>query len=95
MFGRRNLLLRFARHVAGQTQRQKTYRVAIGHANCQNEAERLRKELLNKLPSIENIYITELGSAIGAHAGPGALLVSFQEYRPLALATVSLEQAGT
>ncbi len=97
MFGRRNLLLRFARHVAGQTQRRNTYRVAIGHANCQNEAEQLRKELLNKLPSIENIYITELGSAIGAHAGPGALLVSLQEYRPLALATAaaSTEQAGT
>ena len=84
MVGRRNLLRRFARHVAGQTQRRNSYRVAIAHANCQNEANRLREELLDKLPGIEISYITELGSAIGAHAGPGALLVSLQEYRPLA-----------
>ena len=84
MVGRRNLLRRFARHVAGQTQRRNTYRVAIGHANCQDEANRLREELLDKLPSIETSYVTELGSAVGVHAGPGALLVSLQEYRPLA-----------
>ena len=83
MAGRRDLLRRFARHVARRTQPEKTYRVAIGHANCQDDANRLREELLDKLPGIESSYVTELGSAVGVHAGPGALLVSIQEYRPL------------
>lgn len=83
MAGRRDLLRRFARHVARRTQPGKTYRVAIGHANCQDDANRLREELLDKLPGIESSYVTELGSAVGVHAGPGALLVSIQEYRPL------------
>lgn len=83
MVGRRDLLRRFARHVARRTQPEKIYRVAIGHANCQDDANRLREELLDKLPGIESSYVTELGSAVGVHAGPGALLVSIQEYRPL------------
>ena len=83
MVGRRDLLRRFARHVARRTQPEKNYRVAIGHANCQDDAIRLREELLDKLPGIESSYVTELGSAVGVHAGPGALLVSIQEYRPL------------
>ncbi len=83
MAGRRNLLRRFARHVARRAQRGKMYRVAIGHANCRDDADRLREELLDKLPGIEASYVTELGSALGVHAGPGALVVSLQEYRPL------------
>ncbi len=83
MAGRRDLLRRFARHVARRAQRGKIYRVAIGHANCRDDADRLREHLLNKLPGIESSYITELGSALGVHAGPGALVVSLQEYRPL------------
>ena len=83
MTGRRDLLRRFARHVARRAQRGKIYRVAIGHANCQDDADRLREHLLNKLPGIESSYITELGSALGVHAGPGALVVSLQEYQPL------------
>ena len=87
MVGRRNLLRRFAQHVAGRTRRGKTYRVAIGHANCQNDAEQLSAELLKRLPDIETTYVTELGSAVGVHAGPGALLVAIQEYRPPAKST--------
>lgn len=83
MAGRRDLLRRFARHVARRAQRGKIYRVAIGHANCRDDADRLREHLLNKLPGIESSYITELGSALGVHAGPGALVVSLQEYQPL------------
>ena len=83
MAGRRDLLRRFARHVARRAQRGKMYRVAIGHANCRDDADRLREELLDKLPGIEASYVTELGSALGVHAGPGALVVSLQEHRPL------------
>ena len=83
MAGRRDLLSRFARHVARRAKQGKTYRVAIGHANCEENAKRLHEELLDKLPDIESSYVTELGSALGVHAGPGALVVSLQEYRPL------------
>ncbi len=94
MAGRRDLLRRFARHVARRAQRGKMYRVAIGHANCRDDADRLREELLDKLPGIETSYVTELGSALGVHAGPGALVVSLQEYRPLSSTGRSEGQAS-
>lgn len=81
LFGRSNLLPRFTRYIASRIDRQKNWRVAIGHAVCPDEARALEKMLLAKVPSISRSSITELGSALGAHSGPGALVVALQEYR--------------
>ena len=40
--------------------------------------DRLLATLLERLPSVQAHYLTELGSALGVHGGPGTLVVSLQ-----------------
>jgi fatty acid-binding protein DegV len=42
----------------------------------------LLEELRRVLPEVESAHITEAGPALGAHAGPGALVVGLQAYAP-------------
>ena len=58
----------------------KTYRIAVGHADCADLAEQLRDALVVNAGSLDATYVTELGSVLGAHGGPGTLIAAFQEY---------------
>lgn len=51
--------------------------LAIAHSAVPEEAKKL-KAILGKYFSEEQIIITELGPALGAHGGPGVLLVAVQ-----------------
>ncbi len=75
--GRRNSLYRFARYVARHSPEGEV-RIAIGHAECPADAERLAKLLEKRLPTIASSSMTTLGAALGVHAGPGALVVGVQ-----------------
>ena len=44
---------------------------------CESDAELLRQALLDGL-QVEDLGIVEVGPAIGAHAGTGALVVAIQ-----------------
>jgi fatty acid-binding protein DegV len=46
-------------------------RVAVVHGDCLEDAEQLRVELQRLEPG--DIPITEIGSVLGTHAGPGVL----------------------
>lgn len=46
-------------------------RVYISHADCLQEAESIRSELLTR--GAGKVVISDIGPVIGAHAGPGAL----------------------
>jgi len=52
-------------------------KVAIGHANIPQEAERLKEEL-EKIGK-EVLYVTEMTLVLASHGGPGALVVSYYE----------------
>ena len=78
--GRRNLLPKFARYIARDCSRDADLHLAIGHAVCLEDAERLQSMLLERLPNIRRSSMTELGSALGAHGGPGAIVAAVQEY---------------
>ena len=52
--------------------------VAITHADDINSAEKI-KELLKDLPNTDVAFINELCIAIGGHAGPGAITLSWDE----------------
>jgi fatty acid-binding protein DegV len=77
--GRQNLLPRFARHIAKRSDRHKVLRLAIGHALCEEDAMKLEEYLRDSLPNVVTSTITDLGSALGVHGGPGALVVAIQE----------------
>jgi hypothetical protein len=78
LFGRHRLKEKFARFVRRRMRDDATYRVLIGHANCEADGHWLLEQL-----SGENVAygrVVPLGSALGVHGGPGMLVVSLQEY---------------
>ena len=50
--------------------------VCIAHADCRDRAEELRDLILAKHPEAE-ILLSEIGPVIGAHVGPGMLMLGF------------------
>jgi fatty acid-binding protein DegV len=47
--------------------------VAVHHLAAGERAERLATELRERLPALRELHVSELGAAIGAHVGPGAV----------------------
>lgn len=82
--GRKNRLAKFARYLERRAPNG-AIRIAIGHAICDDDAEALRQMLTTAMPAIADCTVTGLGSALGAHGGPGSIVVAMQ---PLRRATV-------
>ncbi len=83
IFGRHRSVERFARFIAARTDVGKTYRIGVGHADNPDEADRLLQILGDSLPSVSSHFTTEVGTALGAHGGPGTLVVALQEDIPI------------
>jgi DegV family protein with EDD domain len=47
--------------------------VAVHHLAAADRAERLAGELRERLPRLTELYVSEIGAAIGAHVGPGSV----------------------
>jgi len=47
--------------------------VAVHHLAAPERAERLAVDLRDALPGVQELHVSELGAAIGAHVGPGAV----------------------
>ena len=47
--------------------------VAVHHLAAAEKAERLAAEVRDRLPQLRELHVSELGAAIGAHVGPGAV----------------------
>ena len=47
--------------------------VAVHHLAAPERAERLAAELRERIPALRELHLSELGAAIGAHVGPGAV----------------------
>jgi DegV family protein with EDD domain len=47
--------------------------VAVHHLAAAERAEWLASELRGRLPALRELHVSELGAAIGAHVGPGAV----------------------
>ncbi len=79
-FGKRNRTRKFARHVIARARSAGPINAAIGHASCPAAAKDLERLLREQLPSIRRLTTAELGAGLGAHAGPGTLIVSIQPF---------------
>ena len=77
-FGKRNRIDRFAKYVARRINQYSSLNVGIAHAVCPDDAAELEYALRDKLPQIGRLSVTQLGAGLGAHGGPGTLLVSAQ-----------------
>ena len=78
LFGKNHILKRFAKYIAKNTSCNKKINISIGHAIAYEDAKTLKKFLETEIEQINEFKITELGTAIGVHGGPGAIMVGVQ-----------------
>lgn len=81
LFGKRRIIRRFARHVAKRIDHTQRYRAIIGHCGDAEAGQALLKAFTALVPCTQ-AWCVESGPAIGAHAGPGALVISYQPVIP-------------
>jgi hypothetical protein len=79
LIGRRNVIRRFARHVAKRAPTGPV-EIGVGHAVCEDDAKELERQLHELIPDIRRSGITGISPAIGVHAGPQALLVAVRPW---------------
>lgn len=77
LFGTRRLPERFARYVAKRLPPGRRWRLIVGHGDARAEGEALLSALRARLDVAQG-WLVETGAAVGAHAGPGALVVAVQ-----------------
>ena len=77
LFGKANVPARFAGYVAKRVDPSKPWRLVVGHCDAPADGEALLAALRSRI-TVREGWLVETGSAIGAHAGPGALVVSLQ-----------------
>jgi fatty acid-binding protein DegV len=83
LFGSHNRIARFAKLIARRAPKNLSIEVGIGHAVCESDAKELEQEIRLRLPATKKLTVNGLGPGLGAHGGPGSLLVSI---RPIASA---------
>ena len=77
LFARKQAPEAFARYVARRTPAARGWRLIVGHSDALADGERLLAALRMRLPVAE-AHLVEVGPAVGAHAGPGTLVVGLQ-----------------
>jgi hypothetical protein len=82
VWGREELPEKFARNIAKRLDPSRQWRLVIGHCDCAEDAERVHATLLRSVRNIDRAWVMEAGVAIGAHAGPGSLVIGVQAYEP-------------
>jgi len=77
LFARRGAPDAFARYIGKRAPRGQAWRLIVGHCDALADGERLLAALRECLSIVEG-HLVEVGPAIGAHAGPGSLVVGLQ-----------------
>lgn len=77
MIGKQRTAQRFAAYVAKRLERNQRYRVIIGHCGDATAGQELLQEFRRLIDCPES-WCVETGSAVGAHGGPGCLVISVQ-----------------
>lgn len=80
ILGRSDLVPRFARFVAGRLDPARPWRILVGHCNAPDDGAALHAMLRELAPGCVGSWVVDVGPALGAHAGPGALVVGVQDY---------------
>ena len=67
----------FARYIGKRVRQAVRWRLVVGHADALADGERLVDALRARL-RVDEAHLVEVGPAVGAHAGPGTLVVGLQ-----------------
>lgn len=76
-FGRKNKMQKFKVYIEKNLPKDKLFRIGIAHSKLENFAKNWVSDLTKKLGA-DRVILTDLGPAVGVHAGPGALAVAIQ-----------------
>lgn len=79
VFSRRRALAGFARWLSRKLDSGSVYRIVVAECAAQSAAEELVTALKERSPQ-STVWQAAAGAALGAHAGPGCLIVGVQEY---------------
>ena len=74
LFGKGRLLDRLVDKVVKQLEPGQSYRALVGHCDCAADGEAVRQRL-QSLPQFSRVDLVLTGTAIGAHAGPGSVVI--------------------
>ena len=78
----RNFAERFVARILRRIDRGILWRAHVMHCDNPREGARVREALIAQLPGIDCAELLEAGSAIAAHAGAGAIVLSMMPKRP-------------
>lgn len=78
--GRRNIPQKFFNFVHKKIDPKKSYRMIVSHCDNIEDATTLASSLKDNIEQIEDCPIVDCCTALGVHAGPGAIGVAIQEY---------------
>jgi fatty acid-binding protein DegV len=81
---RRDLPSHFVSKVLRSVDRKHAWRAQVMHCCNPEEAAQVRSALLAQLPGVECPQVFDAGSAIGAHAGSGAVVLALMPRLPVA-----------
>ncbi len=76
ILGRSKRLPKFVRYITKRTDLSRPVRLAVGHANCAEDAIELQRQLTEALPNLKDSYCTDVCSAFGVHGGPGLVVAA-------------------
>ena len=79
ILGRGRRLGKFVRYVGKRVAADKPLRIAVGHAQCEDDAKELERRLKAALPNVRDSYCTDVCAAFGVHGGPGLVVVAVTE----------------
>jgi DegV family protein with EDD domain len=74
--GRKKSLTKLAEILAEKIRHPETQTIAINHADCYEEAVRLKEEILARV-KVKEVIIHYIGPVVGRFSGPGAMAVFF------------------
>jgi hypothetical protein len=76
-FGRKNILQKLKQFIVKKMDLSQPIKLGISHANCAEIAEEFSNDF-SKMIGKENVFISEIGPALGSHSGPGAMVIATQ-----------------
>ncbi len=79
IFGRDRFAERMSDWLLRRLDPRRRWRILVGHCDCPDDGATVHRRLLERLPEVDGDWLVEAGSGIGAHAGPGSLVIGVQD----------------
>lgn len=83
LLGKHNLVTKFAKYLEKPFKQADRWRIIIGHWDCPENAKQLQAAIEKQVDGVESLHVMDGGTAVGAHAGLGAMVVGMQPWEEI------------